>query len=247
MLVIEPSFEILCMHIDPSLIEVAGRTCYKSTSKIGCSLPEDSEERIRCQRMVGDNVPFCSALCRHHTSYLFVKRLISRKHFSVLEHSLLTVRFITSRGITHEIVRHRLASFSQESTRYVNYEKKGMVCIRPSHRSKELLGEWQGPLSRDMAVFKSTNVADFAWLSAVIASENYYLDLLRYGERPEQARGVLPNDLKAEIVVSANAREWRHIFSLRTAKDAHPDMQQLMNPLLDHLRVTSASVLFDDI
>lgn len=212
MLIIDQSHEILAMHIDPALIELAGRTCYKSEPK---GDPEG-----------------------------FVSMVMGRHHDSVLEHSLLTVRFTTNRGVTHEIVRHRLASFSQESTRYVNYEKKGVVYIRPEWCSADVLGEWNEYEPDHPEDF---DPAEYRWLGAMVGIERTYLGLLRLGKRPEQARGVLPNDLKTEIVVSANAREWRHIFKMRTAKVAHPDMRALMIPLLRELQGSSAAVLFNDI
>jgi thymidylate synthase (FAD) len=225
MLIIDQSHEILAMHIDPALIELAGRTCYKSESK---GDPEG-----------------------------FVSMVMGRHHDSVLEHSLLTVRFVTNRGVSHEIVRHRLASFSQESTRYVNYEKKGVVLIRPTWLCPSICGEhWVEELEDGRihcATFvKMTDAVKrdkgfLLWQDAMMMAEVTYLQLLKQGWRPEQARGVLPNDLKTEIVVSANAREWRHIFKLRTAKAAHPDMRALMIPLLRELQGSSAAVLFNDI
>lgn len=258
MLIIDQSHEILAMHIDPELIELAGRTCYRSESKSECSIPpEEFVWPVSCppeSRAFGGE-PQCTAKCPHHSSNQFVAMLMRRGHESVLEHSLLTVRFITNRGVTHEIVRHRLASFSQESTRYVNYEKKGVVFIRPSWAKADVIGSW--PLDTDewsssrLAPFNQLHSSGFYpewhWLFAMNYAEEAYLDLLRNGLRPEQARGVLPNDLKTEIVVSANAREWRHIFKLRTAKAAHPDMRALMIPLLRELQQSKAAVLFNDI
>lgn len=240
MLIIDQSHEILAMHIDPELIELAGRTCYRSEDRIGCTLDEDEPAHILCEKE-------CSSACRYHSSHKFVSMIMGRSHDSVLEHSLLTVHFITNRGVTHEIVRHRLASFSQESTRYVNYEKKGVVVIRPPHRDLRLLGEWDTTLRCEVNLWDAIGQPDFNWLNSMVNAEHAYLTALRLGERPEQARGVLPNDLKTEIVVSANAREWRHIFKLRTAKAAHPDMRALMIPLLRELQSGDAAILFNDI
>ena len=480
MLIIDQSHEILAMHISPELIELAGRTCYKSESK---GNPEG-----------------------------FVSMLLGREHLSVLEHSLLTVRFITNRGVTHEIVRHRPASFSQESTRYVssidkssylvtsveeavdayrsglsmkrvaelsrgfftewdvykaleqadvprrskgnngpvNHEyfdvidtpekayllglivtdgsvrkdapqltitqhkdyfwflhrlfrneiapgakfgrdrncrnvsvvserlcaslaAKGVIpnktyefgreqadllwkavpdelkydlvrglldgdgCVRFFHQKNKgqtfscnitfvgpraLLDKLQLWMKEDLSYspnilkhgdsgviqklsitnpeigleyarrscknlvmpyghpkktarllehiedeptrrfanwgdkkfivvrpsyFSAQDAGSWVWMEAMDNAEEAYRDLLRLGERPEQARGVLPNDLKTEIVVSANAREWRHIFKLRASPKAHPDMRALMIPLLRELQGSSAAVLFNDI
>lgn len=250
MLIIDQSHEILAMHIDPALIELAGRTCYRSGDKIGCALtPEEFHPEIcaahDCWNDETGGVCHCSSKCPHHSSNNFVAMLMRRGHDSVLEHSLLTVRFITNRGVTHEIVRHRLASFSMESTRYVNYEKKGVVFIRPEWGSHLLLNDWDGWAPGQ--VIPNMNIQSYVWLSSMHDCGRNYLRLLELGLRPEQARGVLPNDLKTEIVVSANAREWRHIFKLRTAKAAHPDMRALMIPLLWELQGGEAAVLFNDI
>jgi len=252
MLIIDPSHEILAMHIDPALIELAGRTCYKSEAKGTCSAPKDSmgvvaEGSCAANGANPDN-DSCSG-CSLHPPSQFICMLLKRGHESVLEHSMMSVRFITNRGVTHEIVRHRLCAFSQESTRYVNYEKKGLVVIRPVWCGEALLGEW--PLRRDewnedheAAV---SDGGDYAWLNAMNYDEMKYLGLLDAGWRPEQAREVLPNSTKTEIVVTANAREWRHIFKLRTAPAAHPEMRRIMTPLLKELKRGDEAVLFEDI
>ena len=165
-----------------ALIEIAGRTCYKSEDKITES-----------------------------SSREFVKMLISREHLSVLEHQSISVRFIVDRGISHELVRHRIASFSQESTRYCNY--LGAVSyINPSF-------------------FNNKDSFDI-WYSAVKYCEEAYKSLINLGESPQIARSVLPNSLKTEIVITANLREWRLIFQQRCAKEAHPQMREVMIPLL---------------
>ncbi len=214
MLIINPSHEILMMAIDPSVIENAGRTCYKSSPK---GEPEN-----------------------------FIRMIKSRGHDSVLEHSMLTVKFITNRGVSHELVRHRLASFSQESTRYVNYEKKGLVVIRPVWLSEQLLGE-NPRAGMTQAGVPIIIPAESVWLDAMYWAEASYNKLIELGWRPEQAREVLPNSTKTGIVVSANAREWRHILRLRTAKVAHPEMRRLMIPLLRDLKIGAGAVLFEDI
>lgn len=178
-------------------IERAGRTCYKS------------EDRI-----TDDSAP------------KFVKMLIDRGHHSVLEHVSLTVRFIVPRGISHELVRHRLASYSQESTRYCNYSG-GVQFVRPWHLEPGSLDE------------------EF-WLMHAEGREDAYLSALALGWTPQMARGLLPIDLKTEVVMTANAREWRHFFSLRAAKPAHPQMQEAACDLLRRFRVF-VPVLFDDV
>ena len=170
------------------LLEQAGRVCYKS---------EDHT--------------------KHDSAHVFLERLIKMGHLSVLEHISLTVRFICDRGVSHELVRHRLAAYSQESTRYANYsqEKFGgeITVIKPMF--------WQ----EDSPEYQ-------AWLQAMQETEKAYLSLLRLGASPQQARSVLPNSLKTEVFMTANLREWRHIFSLRCAKTAHPQMQEIMLPCL---------------
>lgn len=156
----------------------------------------------------------------------FVKMLIDRGHESVLEHVSASVRIITNRGVSHELVRHRLAAYSQSSTRYVRNDGC-MEFIRPV---------W---------LVDGTSAA-LTFEAACWTSEAHYLYLLENGWRPEQAREVLPNALKTEIVMTANMREWRHIFRLRTSKAAHPQMRALM---LDALSLFEREfpVLFEDI
>jgi thymidylate synthase (FAD) len=183
-------------------LERAARTCYKSEDKI----TEGSARKL-------------------------MSRILQVKHESVLEHACVSVRIVCDRGISHEIVRHRLASFSQESTRYANYsqEKFGseITVIRP--------------------FFWSEDSPEYGlWLEAMEKAEVVYLALLEAGARPQEARSVLPNSLKTEIVVTANLREWRHIFNLRCASPAHPQIRQIMLPLLAsfHERIP---VVFDDL
>jgi thymidylate synthase (FAD) len=191
------------------LIEAAGRTCYKSEEKITAN----SSER-------------------------FVAMVIRRGHHSVIEHASMTVRFICDRGVTHEIVRHRLFAFSQESTRFCNY-KGGMTFIIPPWFDL-LEGEYHN------AILAHRGHSDEIWLDAMLNAEQIYIQLLANGQTPQQARSVLPNSLKTEIVCTANFREWRHVFSLRCASSAHPQMQEIMRPLLDEVK-TRVPVVFDDI
>lgn len=184
-------------------IERAGRTCYKSEDRI----TDDS-------------------------AAAFVLMLIGKGHESVLEHERVTVRFVVDRGVSHEIVRHRLASFSQESTRFCNYGK----------------GKFGGEVTfiRPPWVSDDCKNGSGVWYTAMTSAEKCYLGLLEHGWKPEQARSVLPNSLKTEIVVSANLREWRLIFRQRTAAAAHPQMRQVMVPLRAAL-AGSLAPLFDDL
>ena len=183
-------------------IEKAGRTCYKSEDRI----TEESAEN-------------------------FVRMLIERGHESVLEHESITVRFVCDRGISHEIVRHRIASFSQESTRYCNYSNdrfgSGLTFIKP-------------------CFFKEKKGAYCSWYNSMDFAECAYFDMLDDGCTPQEARSVLPNSVKTEVVMTANLREWRHFLKLRTAKAAHPQMRELTVPLLHELQ-ERIPVVFDDI
>lgn len=208
MKIIKPSFEILTPISEGGVyeltfIENAGKTCYKSST--------NCEDFSRTKK--------------------FVQNLINNGHHSVLEHSILTVKFIVDRAIANELVRHRIASYSQESTRYCNYSNDRfngeLTFIEPCYWDPESLGY------------------DY-WRNAVEKAEEAYLDLLKNGETPEKARAVLPLSLKTEIVMTANYREWRNFFKLRTADDCHPQMLEVTRPLLEELK-SLIPVIFDDI
>ena len=149
----------------------------------------------------------------------------------MIEHVGATVRFICDRGVTHEIVRHRIASYSQESTRYCNYSK--------SKFGNEITVIDPRPFIPDGAKFD-------IWKMAMQEAEQRYFSLIKCGMKPQMARSVLPNSLKTEIVMTANLREWRHFFFLRAAKPAHPQMRQLACPLLKEFR-ERVPVIFDDV
>jgi thymidylate synthase (FAD) len=244
MQIIEPSYEILAIvPADPlQHIELAGRTCYKSEDKITADSAEGFVRRIlksdKMQRLsdyvaqvVGSGM---SAADQHHNIMEQIQVMLDDPpHESVIEHATMSVRFVCDRGVSHELVRHRLCGFSQESTRYCNYGKgrfgSHITVIRPVF--------WEGEDERE---------AYEIWERECLNAEDAYLDLVARGARPEQARSVLPNSLKTEIVVTANLREWRHIFRLRTSLKAHPQMRQLMRPLLAECR-RRVPVLFDDV
>jgi thymidylate synthase (FAD) len=214
MILIEPSFKIETPDVvfDGMLerIERAGRTCYKSEGKIA----KDTAES-------------------------FVATILARGHTSVIEHESVSVRIICDRGVSHELVRHRLAAFSQESTRYCDYTK-GQVCF--------VIPPWTGfrPGQYNFASINDAAVAsaDTAWLYLMARAEIAYNALRALGQSPQQARAVLPNSLKTEIVITANLREWRHIFQLRTSKQAHPQMREIMVPLALALQ-KKLSIVFD--
>lgn len=218
MQIIEQSHEILTdISADKIMknIERAGRTCYKSEALI----TEDSANK------------FVNMICNEV------------KHHSVLEHESFSVRFITNRAMTHEIVRHRLMSPSEQSTRYVDQcmDKHGghSTYILHPFVSTAALGTYESKdirsLSRELNMLELFG-ADAIWVESMFNSELTYKELRGLGWSPEHARGVLPNDLKTEIVVTANLREWMHILTLRTSVKAHPQMRALMNPLLRELQ-----------
>ena len=165
------------------------------------------------------------------SSHDFVRRIIESGHESVLEHYSFTVKFIVDRGVSHEIVRHRLASYSQESTRYCNYSKDKfnaeITVIEPCYlpRGSKAYDEWKYLCER---------------------AEVSYFWLLGWGLTPQEARAVLPNSLKTEIVMTANIREWRHFFNVRCSKKAHPQMREVA---IEALRKAKQliPVCFDDI
>lgn len=178
-------------------IEADARTCYQSHDKI----TDESAEKLAC-------------------------KLIDKGHGAMLEFADVKVKFITNRGISHELVRHRPCSFAQESTRYVRYNDVDF--IEP---------EWWLRAKVDQRQ---------SWLDAMCSAEEKYTALLDSGLSPQDARGVLPADTKTEIRVKTNIREWRHIFSLRCARSAHPQMRSLLAPLLADFKQLMP-VFFDDI
>ncbi|QTE70058.1 FAD-dependent thymidylate synthase [Clostridiales bacterium FE2011] len=207
MKIIKPSF-VIEEELDGNKIikkiEQYGRTCYKSEDRIS----EESAKR-------------------------FIQNILKRGHESVIEHEKITVRVVCDRGVSHEIVRHRLASYSQESTRYCNYSnaKFGaeLTFILPvfwenEDRKKELE----------------------LWKKAMENAEKSYFALLEAGAEPQEARSVLPNSLKTEIVMTMNLREWRHFFRLRTSEAAHPQMRQIAQAILFEFR-KKVPIIFDDI
>ena len=221
MRLIKPSFEILTELDGMAIlkrIEAAGRTCYKSEDKI----TDDSAVE-------------------------FVQGIMKRGHLSVIEHESLSVRFIIDRGVSHELVRHRLCAFSQESTRYVKYDGK-MEFIIPPWVSIEPNQNYNVEIDTifDDIVDIIRAPADFTWYKHLLQAEKNYLELLKQGWRPQQARSVLPNSLKTEIVTTCNLREWRHILTLRTSKAAHPQIREVMIPLLAKLK-QEIPVIFDKV
>ena len=219
--VLKAGYEILSNISDGGIdelkhIEKIGRVCYKSEDKIS----EDGESAKR-----------------------FVKMLIDRGHEAMIEHSSLTVKFIVDRGVSHELVRHRIASFAQESTRYCNYsnDKFGNeISVIDVTNGMKLDGKMSTMSSYDIAnVLKE-------WNEAMMDAERHYLKMIELGATSQIARSVLPNSTKTEITITANYREWRNFFKLRVAKTAHPQMREVTVPLLKELK-NRIPVVFDDI
>jgi len=222
MILVKPDFKILEImahdvnepHQPIQLIERCGRICYKSEDK----MTEGSAEK-------------------------FVKMVRDRGHHSVIEHSAMTVWFQIDRGVSHELVRHRLCAFSQESTRYCNYKGGVTFVIPPWIRLVE--GEYQFA-EEELPWNCDKDGTVWEWFDSLQKAERTYIALLALGWTPQQARSVLPNSLKTEIVVTANFREWRHIFNLRCSKAAHPQMREIMLPTLAAAQA-AVPVIFDDI
>lgn len=197
-------------------IERIGRVCYKSEDRI----TEDGESAKK-----------------------FVKMLIDRGHEAMIEHSSLSVRFTVDRGVSHELVRHRIASFAQESTRYVNYslDRYGNE-INVIHIEKGIT------LDKKMNNMDANTIAAVIeeWERAMEDAEKHYMKMIELGATPQIARSVLPSSTKTELVITANYREWRAFFKLRISATAHPQMREITIPLLEELK-KRLPVIFDGI
>lgn len=217
MKIIKPSYEIMTPINRKELlktIEIAGRTCYKSEDKI----TEDSASK-------------------------FVKMLIKNGHEAMIEHYNITIKFVNDRGISHEEVRHRIASFAQESTRYCNYSKNKygnqitFIDIRDGINLDQKM--------KNLSLGQINEVIN-EWLLACEDAERHYFKMIELGATPQIARSVLNNSTKTEIVITANLREWRNIFKLRCSNAAHPQMREIMIPLFEEMKKLLPDV-FEDI
>lgn len=205
MKIIEPKVEIITPINGEEILkhlEKVGRICYKSEDKIA----DESYEK-------------------------FIGNIIKRGHEAVIEHFNITVKFTTDRGISHEIVRHRIASYAQESTRYCNYSKD--------------------KFSSEIAVIKPVDIKENTqeydeWFTSMMRAETSYFNLIKDGCSPQVARSVLPTCTKTEIMVTMNLREWRHFIKLRSSKAAHPDIRILAIDLLNKFK-QEIPIIFDDI
>jgi thymidylate synthase (FAD) len=173
----------------------------------------------------------------------FISDRVKQGHESIIEHLSITVKFICDRGVSHELVRHRLCAFSQESTRYCNY-KGGVTFIIPFwvHIAP---GEYLDIDNPGDGV-EGCSHEDYLWWESMCISEIGYETFINNGWSPQQARSILPNSLKTEIVVTANLREWRHIIKLRCSMKAHPQMREIMVPLSVELHNKFPSIFGED-
>lgn len=212
MRIIKPSFEILSA-ISPEginelkLLEKAARTCYQSGDKI----TEDGES---AKKIISNTI-------------------LKYGHESVLEHGSITVAVTCDRGITHEIVRHRIASYSQESTRYCNYanDKFGNeITYVDISKGMEFDPKYENLDADAVGAIYSE------WMQANIDAEKHYINMLELGASPQIARSVLNNSTKTTIVITMNHRSWRHFFKLRTSKKAHPQMREIAIPMLTEFK-----------
>lgn len=219
--ILKAGYEILTPISDGGVnelkhIERIGRVCYKSEDKI----TEDGESAKR-----------------------FVKMLINNHHEAMIEHSTLSVIFTCDRGVSHEMVRHRIASFAQESTRYVNYAKD-------KYGSEIAVIDIMDGINLDskMKNYDADLIGEIysEWLRAMEDAERHYMKMIELGATPQIARSVLLNSTKTNITITANYREWRTFFKLRTAKDAHPQIREVAIPLCRELQ-QRIPVVFDDI
>ena len=211
MKIIKPSYEILTPISDGGIkelqhIEKIGRVCYKSEDRI----TDDGESAKK-----------------------FVKTLISNGHEAMIEHSSLSVKFVVDRGVSHELVRHRIASFAQESTRYCNYSKDKF------NNEINVIDITDG-IALDTKMKKMTvgEISEIVteWFRAIEDAEKHYMRMIELGATPQIARSVLPTSTKTEITITANYREWRNFFKLRTAEASHPQMREVTIPLLKEIK-----------
>lgn len=219
--IMKPSFEILTPISEGGIeelkhIEKIARVCYKSEGLI----TEDGESAKK-----------------------MIKMLINRDHTAMIEHSSLSVKFTVDRGVSHELVRHRIASFAQESTRYVNYslDKFGNEINVINIKDGIALDSKMKNMDAD-----TIGIIIAEWLSAMEDAERHYMRMIELGATPQIARSVLPNSTKTEITITANYRGWRNFFKLRVPVTVHPQMREITIPLLKELK-SRLPIIFDDI
>lgn len=207
MIEVEQKAELVqCTPDAEQMLERIARVCYNSEDRMVCDCADGNCDKCRLRRGK------------------FLGGLKERRHDSIFEHAVATFRLTTDRGITHELVRHRLASYTQSSTRYIKYDD-GLPVIRPDFKTKE---------------------DEEVWRAAMLAAEEGYRRLLDSGVKPEIARDVLPTCTAANIFVTANFREWRHILKLRLARGAHPKIRLLARMIWEQL-TSLCPVYFEDL
>ena len=207
MILVEQRAELVqCTPDAAKMLEGIARVCYNSEDRMRCDCADGHCEKCETRRAK------------------FLGGLKERRHDSVFEHAVATFRLLTDRGITHELVRHRLASYTQSSTRYIKYDE-GIPVVPPLFKT-------DGERAR--------------WETAMQAAERAYQDLLASGTAPENARDVLPTCTAASIFVTANFREWRHILRLRLARGAHPKIRLLARQIWEKL-TPQCPVYFEDL
>ena len=234
MKIVKPSVELIhCTPNPEKVIERFGRICYQSNHKVKVC-PSCGGEKyaprgiggmyIKCDPCNGTGTDIASAI-------EFVERIKKNQHESVLEHAVAGFSIVTDRGVSHELVRHRIASFSQESQRFVNYSKEQfdseITFINPFEGDEE-------------------EINNLCWQTEMEWVEDSYLEMIKTGITPEIARSVLPNCTKTEIGMTANFREWRHFLKLRCDKKAHPQMRQVAEMIKKELLKIS-EVCFNDV
>ena len=209
---VKAGFEIITKETEKEMLqemERVARTCYKSEDKI----TDDS-------------------------CYNFIKGIIKRGHEAMIEFSNITVKFTCDRGVSHEIVRHRLANYAQESTRYCNYSKDkydNQVSFIDISNGINLDLAMNTALNNGTLTKENIDLIINEWEEACKDAEKHYLNLSKLGASPNISRSVLPNSIKTEINVRMDIREWRHFFSLRCEDVAHPQMREIAKPLLKEM------------
>jgi len=218
--IIEQSFE----YIEPvdgvamcKLIEKAGRECWKSGDKI----TEDSYKD-------------------------FIRMILQAGHLSVIEHCKITVKVTTSRDISHQLVRHRISSYSQTSQRYVNYAKKGLEFVLPLAFANIKISNNNSAIAASDYSDDNQREAFKAWLLALQVAERSYNRMIELGLKPQTARSVLPNAAATTIVITNNLRQWRHFFEERCSTAAQPEMQELAKAILKSFAL-GVPIIFDDL
>ena len=218
--------------------------------------PIDGNEVLRTIEKVARTCYKSEDLITDDSAKVMVSNLLKRGHEAMIEFYDITVKFVCDRGVSHEIVRHRVASYAQESTRYCNYSKDKyegqLTFIIPCWLTKleegpyaERDGFWIHPITMETRKGYTGDASD-KFVRSLCESEELYLDLIKLGWSPQEARAVLPNSLKTEINVKMNLREWRHFFNLRCDKPAHPQMRELTIPLLEKMH-DLVPIIFDDL